>query len=146
MQRQRGLTLLELLVVLAIIGLTLAGVALSLRDSNQTQLELEAQRLIAHLEAARAQSRTSGMPLVWRSTPSGYAIDTAQPVKQAPPEHRWLIPGMQASPPATQVVLGPEPIIAPASITLMAPPTTGTTARTRRIATDGLRPFEVVQP
>ncbi len=143
MQRQRGLTLLELLVVLAIIGLTLAGVALSLRDSNQTQLELEAQRLIAHLEAARAQSRTRGMPVVWRSTPTGYTLETAQPDKQPPLEHHWLIPGMQTSPPATQVVLGPEPIITPASITLMAPPTTGTSPLTRRIATDGLRPFEV---
>ncbi|MEY4421124.1 MAG: hypothetical protein RLZZ498_1720, partial [Pseudomonadota bacterium] len=32
MQRQHGLTLLELLVVLAIIGLSMAGVNLSLRD------------------------------------------------------------------------------------------------------------------
>ena len=42
MQRQQGLTLLELLVVLAIIGFAMAGVSLSLRDSNQTQLEREA--------------------------------------------------------------------------------------------------------
>ncbi len=39
MQRQRGLTLLELLVVLAIIGIALAGVSLSLRPSPQAQLE-----------------------------------------------------------------------------------------------------------
>jgi general secretion pathway protein H len=52
MQRQRGLTLLELLVVLAIIGFAMAGVSLAMRDSGQTQLEREAQRLTAQLEAA----------------------------------------------------------------------------------------------
>jgi general secretion pathway protein H len=57
MQRQRGLTLLELLVVLAIIAISSAGVALAMRDNSQTQLEREAQRLIAKLEAARVQSR-----------------------------------------------------------------------------------------
>ena len=51
MQRQRGLTLLELLVVLAIIAISSAGVALAMRDNSQTQLEREAQRLIAKLEA-----------------------------------------------------------------------------------------------
>ncbi len=60
MQRQRGLTLLELLVVLAIIAISSAGVALAMRDNSQTQLEREAQRLIAKLEAARVQSRVAG--------------------------------------------------------------------------------------
>lgn len=78
MQRQRGLTLLELLVVLAIIGLAFAAVSLSLRDSGQTQLEREAQRLVAMLEAARAQSRTSGVALVWQTTPEGFVIRPAQ--------------------------------------------------------------------
>ena len=50
MRRQQGLTLLELMVVLLIIGFATAGVALALRDSSQTQLEREAQRLIAVLE------------------------------------------------------------------------------------------------
>ena len=77
MQRQRGLTLLELLVVLAIIGFAMAGVSLSLRDSSQTQLEREAQRLVAVLEAARAQSRTSGVALIWQVTPKGFVIRSA---------------------------------------------------------------------
>ena len=59
MQRQRGLTLLELMVVLLIIGFATTGVTLALRDTSQTQLEREAQRLVAKLEAARARSRTT---------------------------------------------------------------------------------------
>ena len=55
-----GFTLLELLVVIAIIAVATAGVSLSLRDSSQTALEREAQRLAVLFESARAQSRASG--------------------------------------------------------------------------------------
>jgi len=140
MQRQRGLTLFELLVVLAIIGLSMVGVRLSLRDSAQTQLDQEAQRLIAHLEAARAQSRTNGIALVWRSTPTGFAVESAERLGPAHTEQAWRQAHTSAN--ATAVVLGPEQIIAPASILLTAPLSSGATA-TRRIATDGLRPFQV---
>jgi len=156
MQRQRGLTLMELLVVLAIIGFAMAGVSLAMRDSRQTQLEREAQRLTAQLEAARAQSRTSGVALVWRTNADGYAITpTAAGSGLATRQEIWLNPNTQAQANTTGanasnvVVLGPEPIITPASITLSVLPEPGSTTnanqiRQLRIATDGLRPFQVV--
>ncbi|PQA84757.1 type II secretion system protein GspH [Limnohabitans sp. TS-CS-82] len=158
MQRQQGLTLLELLVVLAIIGFSVAGVSLSLRDSNQTQLEREAQRLVAVLEAARAQSRTSGVALIWQPTAEGFVIrpaiapnqalsNSASPI--ATRTETWLTAGTQAAiNTATRtnlVVLGPEPILAPARITLSV--ATSNSAKpfpTLSIGTDGLRPFQVV--
>ena len=155
MQRQRGLTLLELLVVLAIIGLAMAGVSLSLRDSSQTQLEREAQRLVAVLEAARAQSRTSGVALIWQTTPEGFAI---RPALGASPiaarTETWLAAGTQAlvstttaatnnAAPANAVVLGPEPILAPIRITLSVA-VANQPATALNIGTDGLRPFQVV--
>jgi len=159
MQRQRGLTLLELLVVLAIIGFAMAGVSLSLRDSSQSQLEREAQRLVAHLEAAHAQSRTSGVAQVWRITPQGYEI-VSMPAAAGAPQRQatWLNASTQAhiqppskaadsAPSADVVVLGPEPIIPPASITLSVSTSTANTGRATpslRIATDGLTPFQVV--
>ncbi len=142
MQRQRGLTLLELLVVLAIIGLTLAGVALSLRDSNQTQLDLEAQRLVAHLETARMTSRTSGTTLLWRATPDGYLI--AQPPGKPLRTERWLFNTTVATASASPLVLGPEPIITQATITLSQANASATSSHIVRIGTDGLRPFEVL--
>jgi general secretion pathway protein H len=175
MQRQQGLTLLELLVVLAIIGFAMAGVSLSLRDSGQTQLEREAQRLVAVLEAARAQSRTSGIALIWQATPEGFVIRpayapnptqggnntiTSAPGNAASPiaarTEKWLAMGTQAlvsnaaqsinnAAPANLVVLGPEPILAPARITLsVAAANSAKPATSLSIGTDGLRPFQVV--
>jgi len=151
MQRQRGLTLLELLVVLAIIGFAMAGVSLSLRDNSQTQLEREAQRLVAILEAARAQSRTSGVAVIWQPTPEGFAIRSPLATRT----EAWLTVGTQAvvstaalSPNATTangVVLGPEPILAPVRITLnVTSANAPQSAPTLRIGTDGLQPFKVV--
>ena len=162
MQRQQGLTLLELLVVLAIIGFAMAGVSLSLRDSSQTQIEREAQRLIAVLEAARAQSRTSGVALIWQVTPEGFVIRPAiasnltenNPITAR--TETWLTAGTLAvvstatasannATPANLVVLGPEPILAPARITLSAAATdTGKPSPSLSIGTDGLQSFRVM--
>jgi general secretion pathway protein H len=170
MHRQRGFTLLELLVVLAIIGFAMAAVSLSLRNTTQTQLEREAQRLIAVLEAARAQSRTSGVALIWQSTPEGFVIrpanmqanmlqtpataNSANPL--APRTEAWLSAGTQAivttagasannTSTVNTVVLGPEPILTPVRITLSAAPTQNVqTTPTLSLGTDGLRPFQVV--
>ena len=163
MQRQHGLTLLELLVVLAIIGVAMAGVSLSLRDTRQTQLEREAQRLVAILEAARAQSRTSGVTLIWQATPEGFVIRPTTPPANSGANHPlaarkepWLDAGTQvvvstAAPTANPnnfVVLGPEPILVPARITLsVAASGASQNAQpmpTLSIGTDGLRPFQVV--
>ena len=141
MQRQRGFTLLELLVVLAIIAVSVAGVRLSLRDSQEAQLTREAQRLVAILEAARVQSRTRGIPLVWEPAPNGFIIRVAtanqtQPLLQ-PRTEAWLATGTQGRS-AQAVWLGPEPILAPMHITLSL------ATKSLTIGTDGLRPFQVL--
>ena len=142
MQRQRGLTLLELLVVLAIIAISSAGVALAMRDNAQNQLERDAQRLIAKLEAARVQSRAQGLPLMWRATASGFVIET--PVVGSgfvAQRDDWLSAGMSADMKA--ITLGPEPIIPPATITLSNSNVQTSDAKLMqlRIGTDGLQPF-----
>jgi len=69
---QAGFTLLELLVVVAIVAMVSAGVGLSMRDASQVQLERDAERLASLLESARARSRVMGVPVRWRTTPEGF--------------------------------------------------------------------------
>ena len=133
----RGFTLLELMVVVAIIAIASAGVSFALRDAGATQLEREAQRLAALLESARAQSRTGGVPVLWHTTEGGFKFEGLPP--QALPD-RWLAPDTQVRGTAA-LQLGPDPIIGRQEIWLT---TASQPERALRIATDGLRPFAVV--
>ena len=134
---QAGFTLLELLVVVAIIAIGSAGVSLALRDAGATQLEREAQRLTALLESARAQSRTSGLPVRWRTTETGFRFDGVPP--DSLPE-RWLADTTQVTGTAV-LLLGPEPIIGRQQVVITK---SDQPERSLRIATDGLRPFAVI--
>ena len=135
--RTRGFTLLELLVVVSIMALATAGAALALRDSDQTQLERDAERLAALLESARAQSRATGVQVRWQTTPNGFRFDGLPLTSTLPTQ--WLNPATVVRGPGT-LVLGPEPLIGPQQVTLIQ---TTHPERALRVATDGLRPFAV---
>jgi len=140
-RRSLGFTLLELLVVISIIAIGSAGVAFAMRDSAQTALEREGERLVALLEAGRALSRTSGQVMRWRDTPEAFVFEGANADKlptgwQSPQSAvQW-----DAGPNPHILTLGPEPIIEAQAITLV------NQGRSLRIVTDGLRPFAVLQP
>lgn len=133
-----GFTLLELLVVVAIMAMASAGVGFAMRDSSQVQLDREAQRLAALLESARARSRVSGVPVYWRANPGGFRFEGLAP--STLPE-QWLDgdTGVAGTP---ALLLGPEPIIGPQEVVLVSQSQPGQQVR---LATDGVRPF-AVQP
>lgn len=132
----RGFTLLELLVVVAIMALATAGVGFALRDSTAGDLERDAQRLAALLESARAQSRMSGNPVRWHSTGTGFVFE-GLPGSTLP--DRWLYPDTRTT--HTEMVnLGPEPIIGAQSISVTS---TAQPDRSLTVVTDGVRPFSV---
>jgi general secretion pathway protein H len=158
--RPGGFTLLELLIVVAIIALASAVVSLSLPDPAAARLEREALRLATLLEGGRAQARAMGLEVGWTVGPG-----PADPARREagsnaaraddfhftglPPGNdlptRWLepsLPGDAATqlqvelvPPRRAVQLGPEPLVAAQRIVLRL----GT--QRRIIATDGLAPF-----
>jgi general secretion pathway protein H len=137
-QKQRGFTLLELMVVIAIMAIATAGASLALRDSGVTALEREAQRLAAVLEAGRSLSRTTGLTVHWQPGIEGFAM-TGASVTEEDKLQPWLTAGTTAQPSESRpfVLLGPEPIIPAQAITLALD------GRSLRISTDGLRPFKI---
>lgn len=135
MTRARGFSLLELLVVISIMALATAGVALAMRDTGQSQLEREGQRLSALLEAGRAQARASGTLVRWQAQGAGFQFDGLPAGHQLPTA--WLDPGTRVSAGAV-LILGPEPLLPPQRTILTH---IDTPELRLSIATDGLRPF-----
>jgi general secretion pathway protein H len=135
--RRRGVTLLELMVVVSIMAMATAGVSFAIRDAPNAQLEREADRLAALLEAGRAASRASGVPVRWVVTPEGFYFDGLQP--QTLPEN-WLAAGIKVQT-TRPIWLGPEPIIAAQSVVLSI---SEAPDRNATVASDGMRPFTVL--
>lgn len=137
-----GFTLIELLVVIALIAIGTATVSFSLRDTSQTLLERDAERLASLLESARARSRSSGVPVQWRpalenkdpgNAPVAFVFDGLPP--QALPT-AWLSPQTQVA--ANSLLrLGPDPIIGPQSVRLSSQ------NFQLWVSTDGIQPFRV---
>jgi general secretion pathway protein H len=138
----QGFTLLELLVVVALIAVATAGVSLSLRDSAQSALLRDAERLAVLLETGRAQARANGLPVVWRtqdnsSNPLQSFVFEGLPPPGLP--QNWLTKSTRAAT-GSAITLGPEPLIEPQSVavsSMLAP------SQPLWVVTDGLRPFKV---
>lgn len=144
----RGFTLIELMVVIAIIALAAGVTSLALRDPTDTQLEREAVRLSALLESARTEARSLGLAVVWAPAPAGVTADPSTgivpqfrfaglPVSSALPT-RWLNPDTTADVGGGGIVLGPEPVIGAQRIVLRLD------RQAVSLVTDGLGPFTLV--
>lgn len=146
-----GFTLVELLLVVALIAVASAVATLALRDPAASRLEQEAVRLTALLESARGEARALGLPVTWR--PLSKEGADAQPgasgeradfrfvglPRSTPLPTHWLDRDVTATiDGATALVLGPEPIIGAQRVTLSLG------AQHLTLATDGLGPFTIV--
>lgn len=73
--KQAGLTLLELLMALALLGLFAAAAASGLRmDAAHVDVKLASERLLADLKQARRAAETSGAPVRIAFGPDHYAV------------------------------------------------------------------------
>lgn len=138
----RGFTLIELMVVVALIAVASAVASLALRDPAATRLDHEGARLVALLEAARTEARAAGLPVSWmpQTDPDGIAgfrFIGLPPSNDRP--SRWMADGVSAQVAgAPAVVLGPEPLIGAQRIVLRLG------EQTLTLETDGLGPFVAV--
>ena len=71
----RGLTLIEMLVVLAIIGVVSRAAMLSLSPTRGAGVEVEARRLAGAIQSAADATLVSDHPVALRADASGYQID-----------------------------------------------------------------------
>ena len=138
----QGFTLMELLVVVALIAVATAGVSLSLRDSADSTLQRDAERLAVLLETGRAQARANGLPVVWRTQDNAPQQTQSFVFEGLPPPglpQNWLANSTRAAP-GSAITLGPEPLIEPQALALSTQQSPG---QTLWVVTDGLRPFKV---
>ena len=137
----RGFTLIELMVVVALIAIASAVASLSLRDPSSTQLEREGARLAALLEAARVEARAAGIAVSWvpgSAEKPGFRFVGLPATLSLPTQ--WLDDGVRAEVrgeqgPARAALLGPEPVIGQQRIVLQL------ASQRLTLATDGLGPF-----
>jgi general secretion pathway protein H len=135
-----GFTLLELLLVMALLAVAVGMVSLSLRDRSAQRLEEEGTRLAALLEGARARSRAMGRELRWQplTDASGFLF-LGLPEGQKMPGN-WLDEQTRAQViGAPMLRLGPEPLIDAQQVQLSLG------NQRLLLATDGLSAFAPVQ-
>jgi general secretion pathway protein H len=139
--RPAGFTLVELLVVVALVGIVAGMVTLSLRDPAQTRLEEEAGRLAVLLESARTEARAAHLVARWeinrnQNDPADFRFVGLPPSSDLPVH--WMHKGVSASiVGSSAVTLGPEPLVGAQRIVLRLG------ERQLMVTTDGLAPFTV---
>jgi general secretion pathway protein H len=140
--RRAGFTLIELMVVVALIAIASAVASLALRDPASTRLEHEGARLVALLESARSDARAAGLSASWEPRTGQEGVEGFRFVGMPPSSElptRWLVPGVTAEVlGARAVVLGPEPLIGAQRVVLHLE------SQSLMLATDGLGPFTVI--
>lgn len=110
-QRQRGFTLLEILVVVVIAGITLGLVSLNVMPSDRKVLETEAQRLSLLMQLARDEAIVRNQPIALELTQTGYRFlvrdnDTWQLLTRDEELRERSFPGRPVS-----VSISPSPVV-----------------------------------
>ncbi|MHB1237390.1 MAG: GspH/FimT family pseudopilin [Gallionella sp.] len=129
----RGFTLLELLVVMVIVGITLGAVAFNAMPSERQALQNEAQKIALLLQSARDEAIVRNRPVAFETDGEGYRFlvrenNAWQPLldddllRERPFKHPPVI--LSLSPPSLEqtsrlrIVFGREPVGIPFVLTL----------------------------
>jgi general secretion pathway protein H len=154
LKRADGFTLIELMVVAALVALLAGIVALALPQPEDQILEQESQQLLEVFERHRLLSLQSPTPWVWQASATGFSVTQLTPSANRPSAsgplsraYKWLDPQTQLIPhtpgtakAVTSVPLGPEPFVEPQKIILQNGPSQ------IWLVTDGLAPLHPQTP
>ncbi|MDO9096466.1 MAG: prepilin-type N-terminal cleavage/methylation domain-containing protein [Rubrivivax sp.] len=149
--RTRGFTIVELLIVIAVVAVAVSLVAVALPDGEAAKLDEEGERLIALLETARAESRVSGAPVIWLPGSTGESGQALSDLQGRPVHFRFVGVPAQAGLPSrwldarvvAQVVGAPSVVLGPSAILRAQRIVLGLEGRRIELFTDGLSPFAV---
>lgn len=116
----RGFTLIEILVVIAILGIAAAAVAMSISTSDARLVQEETARLGALFRIAQNEARVTGRALVWEADREGYRFRPLDPEAardwndEILRARRWPFPvrAVEGGP----IVFGREPLLEPARL------------------------------
>jgi general secretion pathway protein H len=117
-----GYTLIELLITIAIIGIAVGVVTLSLRGDESRKLAEETDRLGALFRMAASEARTGGRSLVWEADRTGYrfralVVDDTQPLpEELARERRWPVEVRDVE--RHEIVFAREPLREPAIVAI----------------------------
>ena len=121
---KQGFTLVELLMVIAIIGLAAGAVVLSVPDPRPS-VAVDAERFAARLTRAREESLLSNRPVAVEATPTGYAFSVFDGARwtvldEGPFGPETWTAGTTVAPSAgpVRVVFDPTGVAEPATVTL----------------------------
>jgi type II secretion system protein H len=133
--RRRGFTLLEVLVVLAILTIVVGAVTVSLAPAESRRVDEEGARLAALFRLAQDESRVRSREIVWRADRHGYRFDIAGVAGQRSSDdplrpRAWPFPIEAVTP--GEVRFGREPLLTAVDIRIATP------GRTLTLAVDAM--------
>ncbi|HVK56892.1 MAG TPA: GspH/FimT family pseudopilin [Burkholderiales bacterium] len=80
-----GFTLIEILIVLVIVGITIALISVNFRRNDKAEVRDQAERLALLLQAARTEAISTGKSLAWIGNASTYGFFTRDE------DRRWTV-------------------------------------------------------
>jgi len=135
-RRRGGYTLLELLIVIAIIGIAAGVLTLSMRGNDSRRLTEEGERLAALFRMAQSEARVGGRPIRWQADLTGYRFsstagqDAAPIAEELRRERRWPFEVRRVA--RSELTFGREPLREPAEVEI------ATTGPVLRLSLDAL--------
>jgi general secretion pathway protein H len=123
-RRGGGYTLLELLIVIAIIGIAAGVLTLSMRGDDRRRLTEEGDRLAALFRMAQSEARVGGRPIRWQADLSGYRFSATGPnataiAEELARERRWPFEVRRVA--TSELVFGREPLREPVEVEIATP-------------------------